>query len=45
MFTLQTVPIKDAKIQLSDILQKFPVALLKASVASVLKPNVQGDGK
>jgi (1->4)-alpha-D-glucan 1-alpha-D-glucosylmutase len=45
MFTLQTVPIKDAKIQLSDILQKFPVALLKASVASVSKPNVQGDGK
>jgi (1->4)-alpha-D-glucan 1-alpha-D-glucosylmutase len=40
MFTLQSVPIKDAKIQLSDILQKFPVALLKASVAPASKTRL-----
>jgi (1->4)-alpha-D-glucan 1-alpha-D-glucosylmutase len=45
MFTLQTVPIKDAKIRLSDILQKFPVALLKSSVAPVSKPKLQDDDK
>ena len=33
MFTLENLPIQDAKIQLSDILQKFPVGLLRASVS------------
>jgi (1->4)-alpha-D-glucan 1-alpha-D-glucosylmutase len=31
VFTLQSVPVSDAKLLLSDILQKFPVALLYAT--------------
>jgi (1->4)-alpha-D-glucan 1-alpha-D-glucosylmutase len=34
MFTLQNVPINDAKIRLSDILQQFPVGLLRAVVST-----------
>lgn len=34
MFTLQNVPITDAKIRLSDILQQFPVGLLRAATST-----------